>query len=442
MQQRSRISPHPMPLLKYLLRATAGALFAGVLLISFRALFAPKPNQSLAANIVLKDTNFYSSPSSSSRTQSDVVQVIQTRCVHFVVVCARYMWTHENLPPHQCSHSFLLSRFMQDQPNLVDLGLARLQIFEHFCLPTIVKQTSQDFVWIIRTDPDLIESVKQPLLQMLKGHRNYIVVASNANPEGFRHNQAMEDITEHSVWVGDLNLVRESHASAQTRIVLETRLDADDGLHTNFVEYMQKSAPRYIMHPTSWNIWCAYSILEWQYSSPFQSAEDTKAGYWVGIKQPGCVTPGLTMVYGTEVGRENLPRGTHQKLHKVVASCKRSADDHCLRRFNELKPGAIRARTPTSAGMANVIVGKHGHRKFYRLVEAQASLQAKIWMGVEAVFCVSTQKVKAVRKYMTDNLKVIAADNLKGQCTKGHSCKSSSKDMLKAIMADSLLLKA
>lgn len=331
---------------------------------------------------------------------------------------------------------------MQQQPNLVDLGLARLQIFEQFCLPTIVKQTSQDFVWIIRTDPDLIESVKQPLLQMLKDHRNYIVVASNANPEGFRHEQAMEDVTEISVWVGDLNLVRESHANAQTRIVLETRLDADDGLHTNFVEYMQKAAPQYIMHPLSWNIWCAYSILEWQYNSPFQSTGTTEAGYWVGIKQPGCVTPGLTMVYGKDVAREDLPRGTHQNLHKVVVSCKNFANDHCLRRFDELKPGAIRARTPTSAGMSNVIVGKHGQRKLYRLAEAQASLQAKIWMGVETIFSVSTQNVKEVRKYLTDHLKVIAADNLKGQCTKGHSCKSTSKDILKAIMTDSLLLKA
>jgi Putative rhamnosyl transferase len=330
---------------------------------------------------------------------------------------------------------------MQQQPHLIDLGLARLKIFEHFCLPTIVQQTSQDFVWIIRTDPELDERLKQPLLELLRDYPNYFVVASNVNPEGFRHIQSMSDITEASVWVGDLKQLRNFHAAAQSRIVLESRLDADDGLHTSFVDYMQRTAPVYIPHPYSWTIWCASKHLEWHYSSPFSSKHDVDEGFWIGIKQTGCVTPGLTMVYGKDVNREDLPKGTHHVLHKVTDACKHDQDDHCLRRFEDLMPGAIRVRTPTSAGMGNVLVGKHGQRKIYKKAEKEVDLQSEMWTGVKKVFCVSIVNAKIVRDYIKVHLQAIAADNLKGQCTKGHSCKESSIGILKLIMTDESLAK-
>lgn len=336
---------------------------------------------------------------------------------------------------------FCLYRFMQEQPHLVDLGFARLKIFEHFCLPTIVQQTSQNFVWIIRTDPELDERLKQPLLELLRNHSNYFVVASNANPEGFRHVQSMSDITEASVWAGDLNQLREFHAAAQSRIVVESRLDADDGLHTGFVDYMQKTAPLYIPRPDSWTIWCASKHLEWHYSSPFFSKSDVDEGFLVAIKLTACVTPGLTMVYGKDVNREDLPKGTHHLLHKVTDVCKHHLDDHCLRRFEDLMPGAIRVRTPTSAGMGNVLVGNHGQRKIYNKFEKQVNLQSEMWTGVKNVFCISTVNAKIVRDYIKVHLQAIAADNLKGQCTKGHSCKVSSIGILKLIITDESLAK-
>ena len=363
--------------------------------------------------------------------------------VHVHIVTLTSILTLTCSSPYPSSFFLLvniyLRRFMQHQPQLVDLGLARLKIFEYFCLPSIVKQTSQEFIWIIRTDPDLDQRVKEPLLDLLKGHPNYLLVASNENPEGFRHALAIEDITIDSLWSGDLHLLQQLHDAAQSRIVLETRLDGDDGLHTSFVEYIQAKAIEHIIDPFSWTIWCLFNHMEWQYSSPFQSTADVAAGFWVGVRSACCVTPGLTMVYGKEVNRDDLPRGTHQNLHKVLATCNNDVDDHCLRRFRELMPGAIRARTPTSAGMANVIIGNHGKRDVYKKAEFQANVQNEIWKGVEEVFFVSMEKAKGVRNYIRHNLKLIAADNLKGQCTKGHSCKSTSKDILKGLMADVLL---
>ena len=54
-------------------------------------------------------------------------------------------WKNENNLVH-----VVLTRFMQHQPKLVNLGRARLELFKSFCVPTMRQQTSRQFLWIIR----------------------------------------------------------------------------------------------------------------------------------------------------------------------------------------------------------------------------------------------------------------------------------------------------
>jgi hypothetical protein len=317
---------------------------------------------------------------------------------------------------------------MQQQPHLVNLGMARLEIFKTFCLPTIVGQSSQDFVWIIRTDPMLNETIKRPLLELLEPYPHFILVASNSNPEGFRSN--IVDISPETVWSGSYELVQEYHEAAQSRVLLESRLDADDGVHYEFVEYIQTTSP--LPREGEWKIWCALSHLEWHADSPFNS-DESDYGFLVGIKHAGCVTPGLTMSYGVGVSRQDLPRGTHQYLHKILPAChKEKGSTNCLERF-ALNPGAIRARTPTSAGMAH-LVQEHNHKKKYMRVSPQANFQYKIWEATESLYHLDRKQVIQTKNYLKEHLAAIAADNLKGQCTKGHSCKQKAKISLLNIL--------
>jgi hypothetical protein len=314
---------------------------------------------------------------------------------------------------------------MQDQPDLVDLGMARLEIFKSFCLPSLVGQSSNDFLWIIRTDPMLNDTVKQPLLELLRPYPNFVLIASNLNPEGFR--APFQDISPDSVWSGSYDLIREYHEAAQTRVLLESRLDADDGLHYRFVEYMQ-IAP--LPQHGTWKVWCALTHLEWHANSPFNKMK-SDYGFLVGMKNSGCVTPGLTMAYGLGASRDDLPRGTHQYLHKILPPCSSDTPSLCLERFS-LKPGAIRARTPTSAGMAHLV--EETNRRKYMRSSSQSQLQDKIWDGAEPIFGIDRQQIISTKHYLTQHLGAIAADNLKGQCTKGHSCKQEAKTMLKRIV--------
>lgn len=329
------------------------------------------------------------------------------------------------------------TRFMQEQPHLVDLGMARLEIFKTLTLPSVTHQTSQDFLWIIRTDPQLNATIRQPLEALLQDYPYYVLVASNANPEGFRGDHAVADILPENVWSGSFELIQQYHQAAQSRIVLESRLDADDGIHHRFVEYMQTMAPKFLSQPNSWMVWCASSHLEWHYNSPFPNIkDDVEYGFLLGIKNKECVTPGLTFSYGLGATRGDLPRGTHQYLHKVLPECNQDVHKSCLHRFWELKPGALRARTPTSAGMSHLVEAVNAEKLTFKRGNTQASLQDKMWDGAETIFGIARQDVIETKRHVVHHLAGIASDNLKGQCTRGHSCKQEAKVLLEKIIGN------
>jgi hypothetical protein len=89
---------------------------------------------------------------------------------------------------------FLLvnSRFQQHDKNLTALGEARLELFETFCLPSMVHQTIQpknnsnlyQFIWIIKIDPKLDLRLKKKMVQLLKPYPNFFLVGSNNNYGG------------------------------------------------------------------------------------------------------------------------------------------------------------------------------------------------------------------------------------------------------------------
>ena len=328
------------------------------------------------------------------------------------------------------------TRFMQLQPHLVALGHARLEIFEAICLPTILAQSSKKFIWLIRADPDLDSSLKQALVELIRSYPNILLIGSNINPEGFRDHKSIADINLNSLWSGSLELLRRFHAEAARRTLIETRLDADDGLHYGFVEYMKVLVETELsLGENEWLIYCASSHLEWQLSSPFKSSlKGLDAGYLLLGNKLSCITPGLSYLYGPKVTRSMMPKGAHSHLHKKVLFCGDNVTSKCMRHMKDLAPVAIRARTPTSAGMANVVIDGTVQIPMNRTPAADADLQDEIWTGVQRTFSVSKSKVIELRRSLLRNMRKIVADNLKGQCTKGHSCKATSKQVLREML--------
>ena len=308
---------------------------------------------------------------------------------------------------------------MQTQHNLVDLGLARAELFRTFCLPSMAHQTNQNFLWIIRTDPKLDENLKSIMIDLLEPYPHFLLVASNTDLKGFRNTANMTDVlTPENIWSGNVTFLQKYHEAAQTNTVLETRLDADDALHIKFFAVMQETA-RKSLKSDSWMYWCADYHMEWH------SGNHThESGLFTVRKPKHCVTPGLTKGYSVGVDPTRIKNTAHNKLHIKIKTCNTHNINvgKCLKRMDELIPAAMRARTITSAGMSDIgAVTTQRHND-------------EIWEEVFDTFHISKEDVVRTKRYFEEHEQAIAADNLKGQCTKGHSCKERAKDKLKALI--------
>jgi hypothetical protein len=138
------------------------------------------------------------------------------------------------------------------------------------------------------------------------------------------------------------------------------------------------------------------------------------------------------------VKEKEVPRYMHHNLFQELrlgdkpTECGGSKDSKCLRLVSNPELGAIRSRTPTSAGMRGVATEEEDfHRSFDRTsyinrTTLELVLHRDFNTGLDAV-------IKA-NQYLRMNLAGIVADNLRGQCTKGHSCKQTTKDALESLL--------
>lgn len=343
------------------------------------------------------------------------------------------------------------TRFMQNQPNLLHLAEARLQLFETFTLPSIARQSlAHEFLWIIRVDPDLHSSIMTKLLKLLEKESttvDVVVLKSNDNPEGFRHVRFEDPST---LEFGSWDLLHSYQRQSHSKLLLETRLDADDALALNFIELLQQDAKS--MKGSSLRVFCVDSHLEWQHYSYWEQSKDS--GSLVGLRTGYCVTPGLTFAYPVGVDRSSLEISTkHHKLHQQLIPCdvEKGENGPCLQRLGVNSWLALRSRTITSAGMGNLILrsqvkdhtsgeastvtmntGGHTVQSLYTH-DSWRRIQGQLWGSLTDWFGVQPTKIVSMRGSIEADLHDVLQDAIEGQCKPGHSCKKSSREVLERL---------
>jgi hypothetical protein len=90
----------------------------------------------------------------------------------------------------------------------------RLEIFEHYCLPSVLNQTEQRFVWLLLLD----EATDREVVKRVEGYRR---LAENLEPV------YLPPIGD----AGDLARPVRERLSPETEILVTSRLDNDDALH-------------------------------------------------------------------------------------------------------------------------------------------------------------------------------------------------------------------
>jgi hypothetical protein len=118
-------------------------------------------------------------------------------------------------------------RYVED-PDAPSIGVdptwlaERFELFERYCLPSLIAQTEQNFIWLIFFDEATPEPFRQRVLDLPARHPPIRPVFCKTLP---------------------LSLVKDSIRSAitgQPDWLLTSRVDNDDGLHPGFVAALQK----------------------------------------------------------------------------------------------------------------------------------------------------------------------------------------------------------
>ncbi|CAJ1947781.1 unnamed protein product [Cylindrotheca closterium] len=351
------------------------------------------------------------------------------------------------------------TRFMQEQGTLKTLGMARYHQFMTFCFPSMMNQTTTEFLWIVKTDPELSPEIRDLMIEAMKPYPHFYLVGSNnnfminKNNGSWKGGEEGKDLLNSTIFTGNLTWLQQAMALRNELPVLETRLDADDGLHQMYLDYVQGVARRRFdkdddSSAPDWLYWCIRRHLEWH--TPADNTTDPfllERGILIPIQHSLlCITPGITVGYNVRADPTKIPVYPHDALllklshrdanNQTAHNCyppgkaETESDEEtdslpCLDMAEAFLLGALRSRTWTSAGMMRV--------------EADAQVGSpevirKLWLLLHKRFAVEPERVKELMKYFEANRKEIAQENLLGQCTTGHSCKDSAKQALQSYM--------
>jgi len=358
------------------------------------------------------------------------------------------------------------TRFMQNQGSLVHLGRARLALFKAVCLPTVLGQTVMPkgeevydpaFLWIIKIDPELDYSLRYEMIELLQPYSNFYLVGSNDNV-GFGDGggnwrggevgeKLMQLINDGMLYTGDLATLRRAYHFREDRVVLETRLDADDGLNVNYLETIQSNANTTFSgfstdgkkkKKAKWKYWCAQNNLDWYpaLSATWGNNNYGDIGSLVPIQSPHfCITPGLTLGFGIGTVGKSVPQYPHDKIVEIVKQTGGCglAYKSCFQMIDNPEISAIRSRTPTSAGMKDMAPTKKKMENLMRMA-AEFDADGTIIKRLGQMFGINEDTIQHTTTHIRDNLLFMSEDNLRGQCTKGHSCKVESKEALQQIV--------
>jgi hypothetical protein len=360
----------------------------------------------------------------------------------------------------------IVTRFQQAQNGLLALSRSRLELLKTICLPTLVAQEDQNFVWLILTDPGLDESIKQETVELLAPYSNFFLAETpqpgelSAVPPANavqRWGIGAEHYTEYAVtwflgWVpvdgavlGNLTYIV-GGAKARDffglwgenpdRLLLLTRLDSDDGVSVDFVKQLQADVQISFSEQQElrWKYYCVGEHVEW---SPTTKSTGLEHGSTVQVlsKADYCITAGHSIaVQASHATTLKALSGlwTAWPRHFAVRGLVRKDSVHGGCGTLDCEVGvigpnrpihqfvAIRARTWTSAGMKRVGLG--GGAELIVLLDS-----------LEKDFAINPSLLLQVNTHFRENALGILQDAYDGQCSTGHSCKKEARQKLQKL---------
>ena len=440
-----------------------------------------------------------------------------------------YMHSLEN-PPNESPftiHHTILTRFMvgQAQRSNYELARARYLLFETFCWPTMRYQTSKNFFWLILVDPGLPSSIindMRTLINDVPTGNAYMVLTNNSSWSA--DGVGVENVTSYGVGLqtileeyidGKLDIVTgntkflqqasdrmkqrkpngtdlldSSIANNKPIMVIETLLDADDGINNNGVEWIQKVAidrtkerqrqqgqeqRQPTLPPTlnsTWWFLCGTDHIEWHNRDIYmltnkKYAEVGLTSGLAGLRQSPyfCTSAGFTRVGITKPSSSTeqelssslfkFPKDAYSNhaLAFYFPECTTPTADsystkftpvvinnsgnysHCHRREFPGKIFILKSRTITSDSMDHINPKKaDDYRDVAWLNKTDYPLiinaTERMWNTLRTEFSINRSRAWETSVYIFNNREIILKQNKDSRCAPGFPCYKEAKKNL------------
>lgn len=281
----------------------------------------------------------------------------------------------------------------------------------------MIRQTNQDFLWLIQTDPDLDVELLNEMKRLLAPYPHfYLIQSKNVKKWPITRNWKIRLFNESNVISGDIQALINAHEEAPNKILIETNLDADDGLASYVLQDIRDDTMRRLedvskqylsVRKHGWVVTCYHQFIGWypdEVNAGDPIPEDTSGGLRIDFRHDKfCPTPALTIASVPQANYTEVPFTQHNELLRKVPKCKTEQDSQCIHGVGEI-PASVRARTPSSAGMDN-IGEKIGHK---------GSEVQHLWSYLDHLFGINKDQVARTGRYFLENSKAIAKENLEG----------------------------
>lgn len=280
----------------------------------------------------------------------------------------------------------------------------------------MIRQSNQNFLWLIQTDPELDDELMNEMKRLLAPYPHfYLIKSKNIKKWPITRNWKVRKFNETNIISGDKAALVKAYEEAPDKILIETNLDADDGLayyvlqdiRDDTMRRLESVAKQYLsVRKNGWVVTCYHQFIGW-YPEVHKAGDaippDTSGGLRIDFRHDMfCPTPALTIASVPKANYSHVPVTQHDNLVKQVPRCKADDDTMCLHGVGEI-PSSVRARTPSSAGMNNI-----GEK-----VGKKENVQ-HLWAYLDHLFGIHRGDVANAGRYFLENSKAIARENLEG----------------------------
>ncbi|KAJ8608738.1 hypothetical protein CTAYLR_007799 [Chrysophaeum taylorii] len=316
----------------------------------------------------------------------------------------------------------ITTRFCLTQGRVVELVMARLELLEAFCLPSIAAQTSRRFVWVVMVDSDLHPPARARLNALLRPYPHMHVVSVS---DWSRVTSVADQLALAKVW-------RKPPKSAASVRLLQTRIDADDALPSRAVDVIQHDALE-IGRRHDWSInnvsKARERVIFWKTAADWGPKSDATLGTIWFETNDFPISVGLTKVTDIATSRflknEESPRSirsvmkyVHTEIDKIIRCHRVLAPNDVVpdelfekpsrnnKNPNNIIAAPLRTRTIASNSMRGVHSAKDKRR---RRVVAQMH-------AVVGIYGLSETLVARINQRLVQSEKNIAIAHLAVRC--------------------------